>query len=235
MCARRWAAGPVQPPRGGLASWLAVCADWPVPSALPEASLSPFKRRFIPLDGHWEEEAHSSLSKQEALSLPGRPPFQARPLVQPSAGSLHRWGQHRAPAPAPPAVHHAPGGAGRGRRSRGHQLRLWSPPQLLQLLRQLHERSGALQPHEPRQQRPVSSGRRPRPSAHGPVAGCPPAQPLRALGDSGWCSLGRKFSLLHLGSVFSSCRPGWPSRWTQRKGLQNKFPYFLSPSPPRNK
>lgn len=83
-------------------------------------------------------------------------------LLRPSPGSLHRWGQHRAPAPASPTVHHAPGGTGCGRRGRRHQLCIRSPPRLLQLLGQLHEPGGVLQPHEPRQQRPVSPGRWPR-------------------------------------------------------------------------
>lgn len=190
--------------------WLSV-QTWPVPSAPPRSQLVPSQEKMVP-SLHWMGTGRRRLiarfpNRRLFPSLRG-PPFKVGPLVQPSPGSLHRWGQHRAPAPAPPTVHHAPGGAGGGRCGRGHQLRLWSPPQLLQLLRQLHERSGALQPHEPRQQRPVSSGRRPRSSAQGPMARCPPAQPSRALADTSGLSLGRKFVLRHLGFVFSSCRPG---------------------------
>lgn len=91
-------------------------------------------------------------------------------MLRTSLGSLYRWGQHCAPASAPATVHHAPGRAGCSGCSRRHQLCLRSPPQLLQLLRQLHESGGALQPHEPGQQRPVSSGRWPQPSSQDPAA-----------------------------------------------------------------
>lgn len=161
-----------------------------------EASLSHFRYQETVPSLHWMGTGRRRLMacfpNRRYFPCSGRPTLQGAPPAQALPWSLHRWGQHRAPAPAPPAVHHAPGGAGCGRGGRGHQLCLRSPPQLLQLLRQLHEPSGALQPHESCQQRPVPSGRWPRPSAQGPVARPPPAQASRAPGDRGWRSLGKK-------------------------------------------
>lgn len=155
--------------------WLLV-RTWPVPSALPRSQIVPSqvsrgRGPSPPLDEDWEKEAHQTGG---SFPAPGGPPSEERPLAQLSPAPLRRWGQHCAPAPAPPAVHHAPGGPGRGCRSRRHQLCLRGAPQLLQLLGQLHEPGGTVQPHEPCQQRSVSSGRRPRPSAQGPIARCPP-------------------------------------------------------------
>lgn len=139
-------------------------------------------------------------------------PSGARPLAQPFAGSLCRRGQHRAPAPAAPAVHHAPGGPGRGGRSRGHQLCLRSPPRLLQLLRQLHEPGGRLQPHEPRQQRPVASGRGPRVSVQGPRGQRLASPSSESSGGCRWLPLGEEVSgLRHT----AGC-------WSTREGLRGR-------------
>lgn len=170
-----------------LASPSAQQPDCPISSREGKGTPPP------PLEGDWEKEAPGLPFKREVLSLPQEAcPPRSGPLLRPSPGFLHRWEQHRAPTPTPPAIHHAPGGASSRRCSCRHQLCLWSPPQLLQLLRQFHEPSGTLQPHEPRQQRPVSSGRWPHSPAQRPIATCPPVQPTRA-GDTGWLSWGRSY------------------------------------------
>lgn len=65
-------------------------------------------------------------------------------------------GQHIAQTPTPASILHAP-----GRSECWHQLRLWpliQSPQLLQLLRYLHEPLSIQQPHEPCRQRALPTG-----------------------------------------------------------------------------
>lgn len=157
---------------------LAVCPDSASPSCPAQKPACPIlssESRWSPPSAGWTLGGGGFwLVFQAGASFPmlGLPASLGwSPSLRPSSGSLRRWGQHRAPAAAAPSVHHAPGGAGRGRRSRRHQLCLRSPPQLLQLLGQLHEPGGVLQPHEPRQQRPVSPGRWPHQTGAREMAG----------------------------------------------------------------
>ena len=207
------------------------------------------------MDGGPEKGAGNLPSRREVPALlrplgPGR-------WLRPSAGSLCRRGQHRAPTPAAPAVHHAPGGPGRGGRSRGHQLCLRSPPRLLQLLRQLHEPGGRLQPHEPRQQRPVASGRGPRLSVQGPRGQRLASPSSEGSGGHRWLSLGEEVLVsatslavgqlervcvgggvgggllrLHLSLFCEPFTPGLSSASpvTPWAVAEKRFPYF---SPPR--
>lgn len=79
-------------------------------------------------------------------------------------------GQHVAQTPTPAAVLHAPGGSERRQQFRLRPL--IQSPQLLQLLRYLHEPLGIQQPHEPRRKRALPTGQsvdKPHLSVHAPT------------------------------------------------------------------